>query len=87
MRAPGRLEAVDPMDLRKRADGMDRDEILAMYSIVESADDYISVYTPLITEVHADIVAIQTTCVDQSATIGMLGKEVLPALRTLTVNR
>ena len=87
LRAPGRLEAVDPMDLRMRADGMDRDEILAMYSIVQSPADYISVYTPLITEVHADIVAIQTTSIDQQATIGMLGTDVVPALRALTVDR
>jgi coenzyme F420-dependent glucose-6-phosphate dehydrogenase len=85
LRAPGRLEAVDPMDLRKRADSMDRDEILAMYSIVQSREDYVSVYSPLITDVHANIVAIQTTSVDQPSTIAMLGAEVLPALRALTV--
>jgi len=84
LRAPGRLEAVDPMDLRMRADEMDRAEILSMYSIVDSAEDYVSVYSPLIHEVHADIVAIQTTSIDQQETIKMLGSEVLPALRKLT---
>ncbi len=83
LRAPGRLEAVDPMDLRIRADEMDRDEILSLYSTVESPEDYIDVYTPLITEVHADIVAIQTTAIDQEATIAMLGSDVLPTLRSL----
>lgn len=83
LRAPGRLQAVDPMDLRIRADEMDRAEILAMYSIVSSPRDYVSLYAPLITEVQADIVAIQTTSVDQPATIAMLGVEVLPALRKL----
>jgi len=83
LRAPGRLEAVDPMDLRIRADSMDRKEILAMYSKVESAADYVSVYSPLITDVHADIVALQTTSVDQPSTINMLGAEVLPVLRDL----
>lgn len=83
LRAPGRLEAVDPMDLRIRADEMDRAEILALYSTVETPEDYVDVYTPLITEVHADIVAIQTTAVDQESTIAMLGAEVLPALRSL----
>ncbi|MDK1103875.1 MAG: TIGR03557 family F420-dependent LLM class oxidoreductase, partial [Actinomycetota bacterium] len=87
LRAPGRLEAVDPMVLRTRADNMERDEILAMYSIVRSADDYVSTYSPLITDVHADIVAIQTTSIDQPDTIRMLGAEVLPALRALTVDR
>lgn len=84
LRAPGRLEAVDPMDLRIRADEMPREEILAMYSIVASPDDYIDVYSPLITEVHADVVTIQTTSVDQEATIAMLGRDVLPRLRALS---
>jgi len=83
LRAPGRLKAVDPMDLRIRADGMEREEILGMYSIVNSAEDYISVYAPLITEIHADVVTIQTTSLDQEATIAMLGEAVLPALRQL----
>ena len=83
LRAPGRLEAVDPMDLRIRADEMDRDEILSLYSAVHSADDYLEVYAPLITEVGADIVAIQTTAVDQESTIAMLGSEVIPNLRRL----
>lgn len=83
LRAPGRLEAVDPMVLRERADSMDRTEILDLYSNVETAEDYVSVYAPLITDVHADVVGIQTTSVDQSSTIAMLGSEVLPALRDL----
>jgi len=83
LRAPGRLQAVDPKDLRTRADEMDRSEILSMYSIVSSPSDYVSVYSPLITDVHADIVAIQTTSLDQPSTIKMLGAEVLPSLRDL----
>jgi len=83
LRAPGRLEAVDPMDLRVKADAMPRSEILERYSIVNSPDDYVSVYGPLITDVHADIVAIQTTSTDQESTIAMLGRDVLPALRDL----
>ncbi len=83
LRAPGRLEAVDPMDLRIRADEMERSEILSRYSMVDTPDDYVAVYAPLITEVHADIVAIQTTSVDQEATIEMLGRDVLPRLREL----
>jgi coenzyme F420-dependent glucose-6-phosphate dehydrogenase len=84
LRAPGRLQAVDPKDLRTRADEMDRSEILSMYSIVSSPSDYVSVYSPLITDVHADIVAIQTTSLDQPSTIKMLGAEVLPSLRELS---
>jgi len=83
LRAPGRLEAVDPLELRERADQMPRDEILARYSIVEDADDYVEVYRPLITEVGADVVTIQTTSLHQEETIRMLGSEVLPRLRAL----
>ena len=83
LRAPGRLHAVDPADLRQRADDLDREEVLASYSIVSGPDDYIDVYRPLITEVGADIVTLQTTSLDQESTIAMLGREVLPALRTL----
>ncbi|GMQ86519.1 MAG: glucose-6-phosphate dehydrogenase (coenzyme-F420) [Acidimicrobiia bacterium] len=81
LRAPGRLEAVDPEELRRKADEMDRSEILSRYSIVESAEDYVAVYGPLVTEVNADVVTIQTTSLDQEATIRLLGDEVLPRLR------
>ncbi|MEA2009865.1 MAG: LLM class F420-dependent oxidoreductase, partial [Actinomycetota bacterium] len=83
LRAPGRLEAVDPADLRQRADELDRDEILSAYSIVFDADDYIEAYRPLVTEIGADVVTIQTTSLDQEGTIAMLGAEVLPELRSL----
>jgi coenzyme F420-dependent glucose-6-phosphate dehydrogenase len=83
LRAPGRLEAVDPRVLRERADEMDRSEVLSKYSLVSTPDDYIEQYAPLITDVHADIVTIQTTSLDQVGTIEMLGAEVLPALRDL----
>lgn len=84
LRAPGRLEAVDPAVLRERADSMDRAEVLGSYSLVSTPDDYVEQYTPLITEVHADIVTIQTTALDQVGTIKMLGSDVLPALRELS---
>jgi len=83
LRAPGRLEAVDPAVLRERADAMDRSEILGRYSYVTSPEDYIAVYGPLVADLHADIVTIQTTSLNQPDTIGMLGNEVLPALRSL----
>jgi coenzyme F420-dependent glucose-6-phosphate dehydrogenase len=83
LRAPGHLEAVDPADLRQRADELDRDEILSAYSIVSRAADYLDAYRPLVTEIGADVVTIQTTSLDQEATIAMLGAEVLPELRSL----
>ena len=83
LRAPGRLEAVDPADLRRRADDLDRDEVLAAYSLVSKPADYVDVYRPLVTEVGADIVTVQTTSLYQEATIAMLGASVLPELRSL----
>ena len=80
LRAPGRLDAVDPADLRTRADEMDRDEILSRYSIVRGPEDYIATYKPLV-EFGAEVVTIQTTSLDQESTIAMLGAEVLPELR------
>lgn len=83
LRAPGRLEAVDPAVLRERADDLPRDEVLGRYSRVTSPSDYVETYAPLCTSVGAEIVAIQTTSLDQPATIRMLGRDVLPELRSL----
>lgn len=83
LRAPGRLEAVDPMVLRMRADEMDRSEILDQYTVVSSADELVSAYAPLVTEVGADMVSVQVASTDPDATIRLLGDRVLPELRTL----
>ena len=83
LRAPGRLEAVDPRDLRERADEMPRQEVLGRYPIVADAEAVVAIYRPLVEEVRADIVAFQISSLDQAATIAMLGAEVLPELRTL----
>ncbi len=85
LRAPGRLEAVDPMELRVRADEMDRGEILSRYSVVHSPDDYVATYRPLV-EFGAEVVTIQTTSLDQEATIEMLGADVLPRLREIAAS-
>jgi G6PDH family F420-dependent oxidoreductase len=83
LRAPGRLEAVDPQTLRERADTLPRDEILGRYSIAATAEDVIEVYRPLVEELGADVVTLQMTCPDQPALIEMLGSDVLPRLRSL----
>ena len=80
LRAPGRLEAVDPAVLRKRADEIDRHEILDKYALVASPGDYVAAYRPLV-DFGADVVTIQTTSLDQEGTIAMLGSDVLPRLR------
>ena len=82
LRAPGRLETCDPAELRKRADQMDRAELLNSYTCVRDAAGLIDAYRPLVTDVGADIVSIQVMSEDPMATIQMIGNEVLPALRS-----
>lgn len=83
LRAPGRLEAVDPADLRKRADAMPRDEVLGRYSLSRTTEDIVETYRPLVTDLGADIVTIQMASLDQEGLIAQLGAEVLPALRSM----
>jgi coenzyme F420-dependent glucose-6-phosphate dehydrogenase len=83
LRAPGRLEATDPMELRIKADEMDRGEVLASYTVVPDTEGLINAYRPLVTEVGADIVSIQVMCADPMGAIKRIGKEVLPELRKL----
>ncbi len=81
LRAPGRLEAVDPQTLRERADDLPREEVLGRYSRMTDAAGIIETYLPLVSELDADVVTIQMASLDQEALIEMLGAEVLPALR------
>ena len=81
LRAPGRLEAVDPMILRERADALPRNEVLGRYVRAARAEEIVDLYLPLIEEIGADVVTIQMAAVDQEALIELLGAEVLPALR------
>lgn len=83
LRAPGRLEVADPSHLRLRADAMDRAEVLHSYTIVRNAAELVEAYKPLVTDIGADIVSIQVASVDPLSTIRLLGKEVLPQLRSL----
>jgi coenzyme F420-dependent glucose-6-phosphate dehydrogenase len=83
LRAPGRLEATDPQELRIKADEMDRGEVLASYTVVPDEEGLINAYRPLVTDVGADIVSIQVMCADPMAAIKRIGKEVLPELRKL----
>ncbi|MEE9205730.1 MAG: TIGR03557 family F420-dependent LLM class oxidoreductase [Acidimicrobiia bacterium] len=81
LRAPGRLEAVDPQTLRERADELTRDEVLGRYPIVSDTEALVGIYRPLVDELQADIVTFQIASLDQEATIRLLGSEVLPQLR------
>ncbi len=86
LRVEGRLEEVDPAVLRARADTMDRMAIIGKYAWARRPADLVEIYRPLV-EVDADVVTIQVTSVDQPATIRTLGREVLPALRSLAARR
>ena len=84
LRAPGRLEAVDPQTLRERADELPREEVLGRYSLVNTTDQIVEVYRPLVEILNADIVTFQMSSLDQPALITLLGNEVLPALKSLS---
>lgn len=81
LRAPGRLEAVDPQTLRERADELPREDVLGRYTLVDSVEDIVDAYRPLVDVVHADVVTFQMASGNQPKLIEMLGKEVLPELR------
>ncbi len=83
LRAPGRLEACDPAELRVKADEMPREEVLGRYALSATTEDIIEIYRPLVTELGADIVTVQMASLDQEALIEQLGAEVLPALRSM----
>lgn len=83
LRAPGRLETIDPQVLRRRADEMDPGEILGQYTIVDGAEGLVDAYRPLVADVGADAVAIQVATLDPLGAIAMIGAEVLPRLRAL----
>ena len=83
LRAPGRLEAKDPAELREAADNMEKSEILSKYSIAGGIKEIIDIYKPLVSEFNSEIITIQITSVNQEETIKLLGEEVLPVLRKL----
>ncbi|HUD06459.1 MAG TPA: TIGR03557 family F420-dependent LLM class oxidoreductase [Candidatus Saccharimonadales bacterium] len=82
LRAPSRGTA-GPKELQREADSMPKSDILSKYHRLKTPEDYISAYSPLITDIKADVVGIQTTSLDQPRTIKMLGREVLPKLTKL----
>ena len=83
LRAPGRLEAVDPAVLRQRADDLRPSELLASYTVVSSTEELIEAYAPLVTDLGASHVSIQVASTDPSAVIELVGQCVVPELRLL----
>lgn len=83
LRAPSRLHATNPAELQREADALPRAEIMAKYTQARTPDDVTAAYTPLITDIGADIVGMQITSTDQPRLIKEIGAHVLPALRDL----
>lgn len=83
LRAPSRGEAIDPKQLQDEVDTMPHSETLTRYEVVGNKEDYINTYAPLISELKANVVGIQTAALDPITTIKMLGDEILPNLRKL----
>ena len=82
LRAPGRLEAVDPAELREKADELPREEVVGRYTLAYEPEALVAAYRPLIDELAADVVTIQIASRDQEDLIRMLGSDVLPELRS-----
>lgn len=83
LRAPDRDKATDPQLLQDAADTMLREDILSRYTIASTANEYIETYASLIEKIHADIVVIQTTGIQQEKLITFLGEKVVPTLKKL----
>ncbi|MCA9797550.1 MAG: LLM class flavin-dependent oxidoreductase, partial [Candidatus Eremiobacteraeota bacterium] len=83
LRAPGRLDAVDPQTLREKADELPREEVLGRYSRCATAEEIVKVYEPLVKDIEADVITLQMAAVDQPGLIKLLGEKVLPALREM----
>lgn len=82
LRAPDRDKATDPLKLQQEADSLSRNEVLQRYTIVKTAKEYLDAYQPLMSELGAEIVVIQTTgSKDQEQLIKFLGSEVVPVLK------
>ena len=81
LRAPSRLQQLDPEALRIEADSFSKEEIMGKFSKASTIDDLVDIYSPLVNEFDSDIVTIQISSINQEETIKLLGKELLPKLR------
>jgi len=81
LRAPSRLQQLDPEALRVEADSFPKEEIMGKFSKASTINDLVDIYSPLVNEFDSDIVTIQISSINQEETIKLLGKELLPKLR------
>jgi coenzyme F420-dependent glucose-6-phosphate dehydrogenase len=81
LRAPNRLQEIDPQALREQADSLPKDEIMSKFSRAGTVDELVDIYSPLVNEFGSEIVTIQISSVNQEETIKLLGEELLPKLK------
>lgn len=81
LRAPSRLQQIDPEALRIEADSFPKEEIMGKFSRASTIEDLVNIYSPLVNEFDSDIITIQISSINQEETISLLGKELLPRLR------
>ena len=81
LRAPNRLNELDPEALRIEADSFPKEEIMSKFSRASSIADLENIYKPLVEEFNSEIITIQISSINQEETIKLLGKELLPKLR------
>ena len=81
LRAPNRLQELDPMVLRETADSLGREEIMSKFSRAGNIEELIDIYKPLVDDFESEIVTIQISSINQPKTIELLGKELLPRLK------
>ena len=81
LRAPNRLNELDPEALRIEADSFPREEIMSKFSRASSIAELENIYKPLVEEFNSEIITIQISSINQEETIKLLGKELLPKLR------
>ena len=83
LRAPSRSSSISPLELQAEADKLDKKVILSKYNLIKKTEDYIKIYSPLVTKLKSNIVVFQITSLNQLETIKKVGREVLPILRKL----
>ena len=66
---------------------MARRDIIKMFQVAATPDELVAKYAPLITDLDARAVVIQTTSTNQPETIRMIGEEVLPRLRAIAAEK
>jgi len=81
LRAPNRLNEIDPEALRIEADSFPKEEIMSKFSRASSIAELENIYKPLVEEFNSEIITIQISSINQEETIKLLGNELLPKLR------